>query len=79
MNKAVTKITPTNETRFYMRQIDQICTQVSKQQGIRATFFNDAWVRQRVGIKRAITGGGVPPDLVQDFQRLWNACMGVLK
>jgi hypothetical protein len=62
-----------------MRRIDQICAQVSKQQSIHATFFNDAWVRQRVGIKRAITGGGVPLDLVQDFQRLWNACMGVLK
>jgi chromosome partitioning protein len=79
MNKAKTKISLTNETRFYMREIEQICARASKEQGIRATFFKDAWVRERVGIKRAITGGGVPPDLVKDFQGLWDACMGVLK
>src|SRR5258707_609695 len=50
---------PTKETSFYMRQIKQICDNASKNQGIRATFFDDAWVRERVGIKRAITGGGV--------------------
>jgi chromosome partitioning protein len=79
MNKAKTRVSPTNETRFYMREIEQICGRISEEQGIRATFFMDAWVRERVGIKRAISGGGVPPDLVPDFQRLWDACMGVLK
>ena len=62
-----------------MGQIDQICKRTSKAQGIRAAFLKDAWVRERVGIKRAITGGGVPPELVKDFQRLWQACLGVLK
>jgi chromosome partitioning protein len=81
MNKTKTYAnSPTKETAFYMREIDRICGQASKEQNIRATFFNDAWVRERVGIKRAITtGGGVPPDLVQDFQRLWDACVGVLR
>ncbi len=80
MNKTKTYANaPTKETAFYMRQIDQICERTSKSQGIRATFFNDAWVRERVGIKRAITGGGVPPELVKDFQGLWQACLGVLK
>jgi chromosome partitioning protein len=80
MNKTKTWAnSPTKETAFYMRQIGQICSNASKNQGIRATFLDDAWVRERVGIKRAITGGGVPTDLVPDFQRLWNACMGVLK
>jgi chromosome partitioning protein len=79
MNKVKTKVSPTTETRFYMREIEQICGRASREKGIRAAFFKDAWVRERVGIKRAITGGGVPPDLVQDFQRLWDACMGVLK
>ncbi|HLH12721.1 MAG TPA: ParA family protein [Methylovirgula sp.] len=80
MNKTKTYAnTPTKETAFYMRQIDQICQRTSESQGIRATFFNDAWVRERVGIKRAITGGGVPPELVKDFQGLWQACLGVLK
>jgi hypothetical protein len=74
MNKTKTYANaPTKETAFYMRRIDQICQQTSKAQGIRATFFSDVWVRERVGIKRAITGGGVPPELVKDFQGLWNA------
>jgi chromosome partitioning protein len=80
MNKTKTYANaPTKETAFYMRQIDQICQRTSVAQGIRATFFSDAWVRERVGIKRAITGGGVPPELVKDFQGLWQACLGVLK
>jgi chromosome partitioning protein len=80
MNKTKTYANlPTKETEFYMRQIKQICDNASKNQGIRAKFFDDAWVRERVGIKRAITGGGVPPQLVQDFQGLWKACLGVLK
>jgi hypothetical protein len=80
MNKTKTYANaPTKETAFYMRQIDQICRRVSTEQGIRADFLDKAWVRERVGIKRAITGGGVPPELVADFQRLWDACVGVLK
>ena len=79
MNKAKTWAnSPTKETAFYMREIGQICARASAAQGIKATFFDDAWIRERVGIKRAITGGGVPADLVSDFQRLWSACVGVL-
>jgi chromosome partitioning protein len=74
MNKTKTYgNSPTKETAFYMRQIQQICASASSEQGIRAAFFEDAWVRERVGIKRAITGGGVPAPLVSDFQRLWQA------
>lgn len=80
MNKTKTYANaPTKETAFYMRQIAQICENARTRQGISATFFEDAWVRERVGIKRAITGGGVPADLVPDFQRLWDACLGILK
>ncbi len=80
MNKTKTYAnSPTKETSFYMRQIKQICENASKNQGIRAAFFDDAWVRERVGIKRAITGGGVPPEMVPDFEGLWKACVGVLK
>jgi chromosome partitioning protein len=80
MNKTKTWAnSPTKETAFYMRQIEQICNRASKDHGIRAKFFDEAWVRERVGIKRAITGGGVPAELVGDFQRLWNACLGVIK
>jgi chromosome partitioning protein len=80
MNKTKTWANaPTKETMFYMNQIEQICTRAKKDHGIRATFFKDAWVRERVGIKRAIIGGGVPSDFVKDFQGLWDACLGVLK
>ena len=80
MNKTKTYAnSPTRETAFYMRQIDQICRDASANHGIRAAFLDSAWVRERVGIKRAITGGGVPSDLVSDFQRLWDACVEVLK
>ena len=80
MNKTKTwSNLPTQETRFYMRQVDQVCKKASAELGIRATFLDDAWVRERVGIKRAITGGGVPTELVGDFQRLRNACVGALQ
>jgi chromosome partitioning protein len=80
MNKTKTYgNSPTKETSFYMRQIEHICKRASSEHNIKAAFFEGAWVRDRVGIKRAITGGGVPPDLVGDFQRLWDACLGVLK
>jgi hypothetical protein len=51
---------PTQETRFYMRQVHDVCKERSAELGIKATFLDDAWVRERVGIKRAITGGGSP-------------------
>jgi len=80
MNKTKTWANqPTKETQFYMREIDQICGKATIDLGIKASFLKDAWVRERVGIKRAITGGGVPADLVGDFERLWKACMGALK
>jgi chromosome partitioning protein len=80
MNKTKTYAEqPTKETSFYMREVDQICRKASSDLGIRASFLHDAWVRDRVGIKRAITGGGVPADLTGDFERLWKSCLGVLK
>src|SRR6266699_3112412 len=72
MNKAKTwRNSPTNEVRFYMRKVERACSDVAKKQKIDARFFN-SFVRERVGIKRAITGGGVPPELVPDFQNLWR-------
>jgi chromosome partitioning protein len=66
---------PTKEALFYMREIERVCKAATN---VKSTFLNDAWVRDRVGIKRAITGGGVPVDLVPDFERLWQACLRVL-
>jgi chromosome partitioning protein len=78
MNKAKTwGNNPTKEVQFYMRGVDNVCARVAQQQDIRARFLR-AWIRERVGIKRAITGGGVPPDLVDDFKSLWTQCVEFL-
>lgn len=80
MNKTKTwRNSPTKETTFYMREIARICNRAKNDHGIRATFLEDAWVRERVSIKRAITGGGVPADVVQDFRGLWDACAAILR
>jgi chromosome partitioning protein len=75
MNKAKTWSNyPTKETQFYMREVERACVETANSTKIEARFF-DAWVRERVGIKRAITGGGVPPALVPDFKSLWQKCV----
>lgn len=64
---------PTNESAFYIREVGRVCSEASKRENIEARFF-DSFIRERVGIKRAITGGGVPADLVPDFRALWQEC-----
>ena len=71
MNKAKTwGGSPTNETAFYMREVERVCSQAAEKQQIQAKFFK-SWIPERVGVKRAITSGGVPADLVEPFKRLW--------
>jgi cellulose biosynthesis protein BcsQ len=77
MNKAKAQPNPTKETRFYMREVERVCQETAKQQKINARFFK-SYVRERVGIKRAITGGGVPADFVADFQNLWKESVAFL-
>lgn len=75
MNKAKTYANrPTKEVQFYMREVGRVCSEAAAKQRIEATFFK-SFVRERVGIKRAITGGGVPADMVSDFQSLWRECV----
>ena len=62
---------PTNESAFYMREVARVCAEASKRENIDVRFF-DSFIRERVCIKRAITGGGVPGDLVPDFRALWQ-------
>jgi len=62
---------PTKEAQFYMREVAAVCRHAAEKQGIRARFF-DAWIPERVGVKRAITSGGVPFDLVDPFKALWK-------
>jgi len=72
MNKTKTYAgAPTNESSFYMREIERVCTQAAEQQQVQAKFFK-SWIPERVGVKRAITSGGVPADLVDPFKRLWK-------
>lgn len=79
MNKAKTWSNyPTKEVQFYMNQLNRVCEETAAAQKIDARFF-DSYIRERVGIKRAITGGGVPSDMVGDFQNLWRDCVEYLK
>jgi chromosome partitioning protein len=78
MNKAKTwGNSPTKEVQFYMREVQRVCDEAAKKQKIDATFFK-SYIRERVGIKRAITGGGVPAEVVGDFQNLWRECVQFL-
>ncbi len=78
MNKAKTWAnTPTKEVQFYMREVQRVCDDATKKQAINATFF-ESYIRERVGIKRAITGGGVPAEVIGDFQNLWRECVEFL-
>jgi len=69
---------PTKESQFYMREVRNVCDGAANAQQIQAEFF-DAWIPDRVGIKRAIKGGGVPFDLVDPFNELWTEIMGYLQ
>lgn len=78
MNKAKTWANaPTKEVQFYKREVQRVCDEAARTQAINARFFR-SYIRERVGIKRAITGGGVPPEVVGDFQSLWRECVQFL-
>jgi len=78
MNKAKTFANqPTKEVAFYMREVERVCSETAQQQRINARFFS-SYIRERVAIKRAITGGGVPPELISDFQNLWKESVAFL-
>lgn len=47
-----------------------MCRDASQKQQIEARFL-ESWIPERVGVKRAITSGGVPSDLVEPFKELW--------
>ena len=74
MNKTKTRGCPTNESSFYMREVNKVCEDASKKQNIKTKFFK-TWIPERVGIKRSITGGGVPYELRESFQNLWRECV----
>lgn len=69
---------PTKEAKFYMREVTRVCNEAASFQHIDARFF-ESWIPDRAGIKRAITGGGVPPELVDPFKRLWTESVAYLE
>ena len=72
MNKTKTyRENPTREASFYMREVENVCVQTANSQNIETKFL-EAWIPERVGVKRAITSGGVPAELVDPFKALWN-------
>jgi chromosome partitioning protein len=72
MNKAKTwSNSPTKEVQFYEREVERVCRDAAEHEKIATRYFK-SYVRERVGIKRAITGGGVPADVVGDFKKLWQ-------
>ncbi|MFI5397689.1 MAG: ParA family protein [Candidatus Binatia bacterium] len=77
MNKTKTRGGPTNESAFYMREVARVCDAAAKSQKIQAKFF-DSWIPERVGVKRAITAGGVPGELVEPFKKLWQETVAYL-
>ncbi|MEP0829515.1 MAG: ParA family protein [bacterium] len=79
MNKAKTwGNSPTKETLFYMQEVERVCKQSMKDQQIQAKFF-ETWIPERVGLKRAITTGGVPRELVEPFKALWKEAIEWVK
>lgn len=79
MNKAKTwGGQPTKEAGFYMREVQRVCEAAAQGQHIETRFF-DAWIPERVGVKRAITSGGVPPELVLPFKQLWTEALNFME
>jgi chromosome partitioning protein len=79
MNRARTYAgQPTKEAQFYMREVKRVCEEAASTQKINAQFF-ESWIPDRAGIKRAITGGGVPGELIGPFKQLWNESVSFLR
>lgn len=79
MNKTKTwSGSPTRETRFYMREVERVCNDAAHSQNISAAFF-ESWIPERVGVKRAITSGGLPRELVDPFKNLWEEVVEYLQ
>lgn len=61
----------TKESQFYWEQVQRACDQASKNIGVNVRCF-DTPIYERASLKRAVTTGGVPTELVSDFKQLWN-------
>ena len=61
----------TKESKYYWDEVRSICWQEAKQAGLKVKCL-DTPIHDRVAIKRAVTFGGVPSELVSDFKALWT-------
>lgn len=79
MNKTKTwASSPTKESAFYMRAVRNVCEAAARTHQIDGRFLK-TWIPDRVGVKRAITGGGVPAELIDPFKSLWAESLEILK
>jgi len=61
----------TKESQFYWAQVRRVCGEAAKKAGLKVACL-EAPIYDRVAIKRAVMTGGVPPDFVPDFKKLWS-------
>ena len=72
MNKAKTYGNGyTKETSFYWDEVSRRCNNSALNQKLIVKPFQTK-IPERVNIKRAVTGGGVPSELIDPFKKLWN-------
>lgn len=71
MNKATLHGgTLTRETSAYWREAKHVC-EIERREGMRVVPF-EAYVPDRVGIKRAVAGTGFPDEFAEHFAALWG-------
>ena len=61
---------PTNGAFSFAQEVEQVCSETAREQEIDVRVFK-SHIAERLGIKEATIGGGVPADL-SDFQNLWK-------
>ncbi|MBT9147916.1 MAG: Chromosome partitioning protein ParA [Syntrophomonadaceae bacterium] len=72
MNKAKTwGGTLTRETSFFLAEVQRACNQTVTRQQVQVETA-DAWIPERVDIKRAIPRGEIPRQFMPHFAALWD-------
>jgi len=71
MNRAKTVAQKlTNQASSYMKEIEAVCSETAREEKINVRFFQ-SYIPERLSIREAISGGGVPTEL-SDFRDLWT-------
>jgi len=61
----------TKESVFYWSEVKRVCEKASKESNLKIRCL-DSPIYDRVGIKRAVSTGGIPASFVPDFKELWG-------